>query len=235
MRSALDGSEIRNSLIGESNRFIRGSQTLGADVTIAADAPSLQFFDPGGSGRVVLLPAERAGAFFIIVNNADAAENLTVKEDSGTTTIGVVHQNEIGMFFCDGTTWSSTLESEQGDIDVDSITNDGNLISGSNATDRVTIKGIYKNPAVVVVAVPTIADAESDEVAVDVSGAFAMQPAVGDAVIAIPREALPTDCLLNGAYVSATDTITVSFGTKEGGAGVTGANKNFDFLVIDLT
>jgi hypothetical protein len=118
------------------------------------------------------------------------------------------------------------------------VTASSTIAAGSDATDRVTIKGIYMNPAVVVVAVPTIANdaAENvDSVAVDVSGSFSMAPAVGDAVIAIPQEALPTDCLLLGAYVSATDTITVTFGSKEAGAGVTGANKNFSFLVFDLT
>jgi len=100
--------------------------------------------------------------------------------------------------------------------------------------EAVAIKGIYAG-ATVSVAVPTIADAESDEVVVDVSAAFTMAPAVGNEVLAIPLVALPTDCLLNGAYVSNTDTITVSFGTKEGGSGVTGANKNFKFVVIDLT
>lgn len=118
------------------------------------------------------------------------------------------------------------------------LTHKAALAVGSNATDRVTMKGIYMNPSVVAVAVPTIANdaAENvDRVAVDVSASFAIQPAVGDAVIAIPMEALPTDCVLLGAYVTATDQITISFGSIEGGGGVTGANKNFNFLVIDLT
>lgn len=116
----------------------------------------------------------------------------------------------------------------------------GPLTQGTvaNVADVASVKGIYMNPAVVAVAVPTIANdaAENgDSVAVDVAAAFTVGVAVGDAVIAIPMEALPTDCLLAGAYVSATDTITVSFISKEGGAGVTGANVNFNFLLIDLT
>lgn len=87
----------------------------------------------------------------------------------------------------------------------------------------------------IAVAVPTIADAETDVVAVDVSAASGFQPRVGDAVIAIPLAALPTDCILNGAYVTATDQISVSFGTKEGGGGVTGANINFRFIYFDCT
>lgn len=103
-------------------------------------------------------------------------------------------------------------------------------------TDVATVKGIYLS-GVVAVAVPTIANdaAENvDSVAVDVAS-MTFAPAVGDAVIAIPQEALPTDCLQCGAYVTATDTVTVTFGSKEGGGGVTGANKNYKFLFIDLT
>lgn len=109
---------------------------------------------------------------------------------------------------------------------------------GAAQSDRATVKGIYTAVANVVVAVPTIANdaAENgDSVVIDVSGSFIVQPAVGDAVIAIPQEALPTDCLLCGAYVTATDEITVTFVSKEGGGGVTGANKNFKFLLFDLT
>lgn len=111
------------------------------------------------------------------------------------------------------------------------VTNTGTNTHGG--TDAAAVKGMYVS-GTIAVAVPTIADAEVDEVAVDIA-AMTFAAAVGDAVIAIPLEALPTDCLLLGAYVSATDTVTVSFGAKEGGAGVTGANKNFKFLLTDLT
>lgn len=86
------------------------------------------------------------------------------------------------------------------------------------------------------VTIPTIADAEIDEVAVDVSSAgLPFTLAVGDAVIACPAEALMTSAILCGAYVSDTDEITVSFAAKEGGSGVTGAGKDFTFLCMDLT
>ncbi len=104
---------------------------------------------------------------------------------------------------------------------------------GATAADRAAIKGIYHS-ATVAVTVPSFAAETTDSVSVDVSAALTMQPAVGDVVIAIPLEALPTDCLLAGAIVTATDTVVVSFDAKEGG-GVTGAAKNFKFLVIDLT
>lgn len=117
----------------------------------------------------------------------------------------------------------------------------GITIGGTNATftkigtgaEQAAMKAINVS-GTVVVAVPTIADAESDEVAVS-TAAMTFACAVGDAVLAIPLEALPTDCLFNGARVTNTDEVTLSFGTKEGGGGVTGANKNFKFVFIDLT
>lgn len=89
--------------------------------------------------------------------------------------------------------------------------------------------------AAIDVAVPTMADGESDEVAVDVSAGSVFQPKVGDAVIAVPQAALPTSAVFCGARVTATDEVTVSFTTLEGGAGVTGANVSFKFLYFDLT
>ena len=104
---------------------------------------------------------------------------------------------------------------------------------GDAELELSTVKGIYLSGNIAV-AVPDIADAEIDEVAVDVS-ALDFAPAIGDAVIAIPAEALMTSAILCGAYVSGDNQVTVSFAAKEGGAGVTGANKNFKFLFLDLT
>lgn len=87
----------------------------------------------------------------------------------------------------------------------------------------------------VTVAVPTIADAETDTVEVDVASAFTASITVGSFVLAAPLAALPTDCLLAGAYVTDTDKISLTFTTKEGGSGVTGANKAFRFLVLKAT
>lgn len=89
---------------------------------------------------------------------------------------------------------------------------------------------------VVEVTIPSIADAEIDEVAVDVSGAnIGFTLALGDAVIAMPVEALMTSAILCGAYVSGADEITISLAAKEGGSGVTGAARDFRFLCFDCT
>lgn len=103
-------------------------------------------------------------------------------------------------------------------------------------TNKATIKGIYHS-GTIAVTVPTIANdvAENvDSVDVDISS-LTFAAAVGDAVIANPLAALPTDCLLVSAIISATDTVRVTFASKEAGAGVTGAAVNFSFLIFDLT
>lgn len=84
----------------------------------------------------------------------------------------------------------------------------------------------------IVVAVPTIADNDTGEVAVDTSAAE-YTCAVGDYVLVAPLAALPTDCTLTGAWVSDADEVTVGFSAQDGG--VTGANVNFTFLWFDTT
>lgn len=86
--------------------------------------------------------------------------------------------------------------------------------------------------ATIAVTVPSITDPDIAKVDVSVS-AMDFQPAVGDAVIPIPLEALPTNCRLQGAWVNATDQIQIVFGSE--GGNVTGAAKNFKFLVFDCT
>lgn len=82
------------------------TEALAATKVLQTDDVGVHWLDPDGAGRNVDLPAEAdsAGLEFVVINTADAAENLTVRDDGGTT-IGVVGQNEMGMFFCNGTSW----------------------------------------------------------------------------------------------------------------------------------
>lgn len=82
------------------------AQTLAGTYTMDADMPTALGLDPGGATRVVLLPPEEEGLTFYIKNMADAAEDLTVKEDSNTTTIGTISQNETAWFVCIGGIWT---------------------------------------------------------------------------------------------------------------------------------
>lgn len=86
------------------------TETLAATKTLTiADGP-LQFLDPGGAGRQVNLPAEAlsTGLIFVIINTADAAEVLTVKDDGGGTIVTPT-ENESAFVFCDGTTWKGLV------------------------------------------------------------------------------------------------------------------------------
>lgn len=119
-----------------------------------------------------------------------------------------------------------------GDVHLNNTTvyvEDADIVTSS--TEGATIKTI-KVSGTVAVAVPSITDPDIAKVDVDVSS-MTFAPAVGDAVLAIPLEALPTNCRLLGAWVSATDTVQVTFGSE--GGNVTGANKNVKFLFLDLT
>ena len=151
MRSNLEGARISGCLLMEGNKFGVLAQTLGATLVMDADMHHVLFLDPGGSGREVRLPAEAKGLWFTIVNTADAAEALTVKEDSGTTTIGTIGQNEVGQFFCDGTTWWGNTQADVtnlavgGTLTVTGATAlNGNVDVGNAITDTVGFYGATK-------------------------------------------------------------------------------------------
>jgi hypothetical protein len=80
--------------------------TLTGDLTIDATYPEILKLDPGGASRNVTLDAEptNSGLYRRIINAADAAENLVVKNDAAAT-IGTINQNEQGEFYCDGSDW----------------------------------------------------------------------------------------------------------------------------------
>ncbi len=82
-------------------------ETLAANKDLVVTDAELQKLDPGGANRNVALPTEAnaPGLRFRITNAADAAENLVVKNQAGTT-IGTLNQNEAASFYCDGTSWA---------------------------------------------------------------------------------------------------------------------------------
>jgi hypothetical protein len=78
---------------------------LSGTYTMTSQYRTIQKVDPNGANRNVLLPPEEDGLIYFFVNGADAAENLVVKDDSGTTTVVTINQNEGGIVICMGTTW----------------------------------------------------------------------------------------------------------------------------------
>lgn len=83
-----------------------GRITLAGNLTLTKGYRSVLGIDPGGAHRDVTLPAENIskGLRFKIVNRADAAENLVVKDDAAATIV-TINQNEAADLWCDGTTW----------------------------------------------------------------------------------------------------------------------------------
>jgi hypothetical protein len=86
-----------------------GVVTLTGALTLTDQYRQILRLDPGGSARDVNLPAEAIsnGLAFEIVNTADAAENLVVKDDAGGTVV-TISQNEKATVVCDGATWYHT-------------------------------------------------------------------------------------------------------------------------------
>ena len=85
------------------------TETLAATKSLTLNDARHQVLDPGGAGRTVNLPAETAGAEVIIQNAADAAEDLTIKEDTSTTTIVVASQDEDVYITSNGSGWTAVL------------------------------------------------------------------------------------------------------------------------------
>lgn len=79
------------------------------------------------------------------------------------------------------------------------------------------------------VAVPTIGtQGLGGSVTVTVTGA-----SLGDTVLASPIAALPAFCVLTNAYVSAANTVTLTFHAV--GGTVTGANNTFNLLIFKMS
>jgi hypothetical protein len=96
------GAPYRNDInVEEYNTTV-----MAADLTLQLEDADVMVLDPGGvQPRNVTLPTAAMGAKVTIVNSADANENLTVLDPGGGSTNGIVGQNEIGVFFSDGTGW----------------------------------------------------------------------------------------------------------------------------------
>ncbi len=85
---------------------VQTSITLDGAFTVTKAYPSIIKVDPGGAGRDVTLDAEAdsKGLFRMIINMADAAESLTVKDDAANT-ICVIAQNQLAIVHCNGSAW----------------------------------------------------------------------------------------------------------------------------------
>ncbi len=110
--------------------------TAVGNITLNKNSGSVQFIDPGGSARNVTLPpiADSLGRRILIVNKADAAESITVKNVAATT-IGTIAQNEAGVFYCSDTAWYGFTFTSAG---AGFLTADGLTTGGTSQTQTFT-------------------------------------------------------------------------------------------------
>lgn len=87
-------------------RELLAVQTAAGAITLTERSRNWQKIDPDGSNRNVTLDAttEKPGSYFRIINAADAAENLVVKDSAGNT-LATINQNEQGEFWYSGAAW----------------------------------------------------------------------------------------------------------------------------------
>jgi hypothetical protein len=117
------------------------TKTLSGTEALAAGCAPIQFLDPGGAARIVKLPPE-TNTVIVIVNTADAAETLTVKDDSGSTTIDTIEQGFSKTFASDGTSWGVVGKGglNDGDVTQAKLATSTSEVSSILAT-RATITG----------------------------------------------------------------------------------------------
>lgn len=84
----------------------QNTEALSGAKTLSPGDSQFQRLDPDGSARDVNLPPEGSsqGLWYYVLNTANAAENLVVKDDGGSTIV-TVSQNEAAIVVCDGTSW----------------------------------------------------------------------------------------------------------------------------------
>lgn len=85
--------------------------TAGANETTISG--QIWFVDPNGASVTLTLPAEADYiGFAIVINTADAAESITIKDDAGGYTVIVLDQNQAGLIACNGTVWYGFMGAE---------------------------------------------------------------------------------------------------------------------------
>lgn len=82
------------------------TQTATGAITLTDRSRNVQVIDPGGAHRDVSFAtsAEKRGSYFRIINSADAAENLVIK-DSAAATIVTINQTEQAEVWHTGSAW----------------------------------------------------------------------------------------------------------------------------------
>jgi hypothetical protein len=100
--TAMETLLARTELVAYFSR----TYSMAANLSLVDGDSPLQWLDPNGSARDVTLPANAtSNHVFVIINTADAAETITVK-NAAATTIGTVAQGETKIFVPSGSAWA---------------------------------------------------------------------------------------------------------------------------------
>ncbi len=91
---------------GDLNVAEHSTSVMTGNVTLQLEDADVMVMNTDGTARNVTLPALAKGAQVTIINTSSGAVNITVLNPGVTVVNGVVGQNEIGVFYCDGTTWN---------------------------------------------------------------------------------------------------------------------------------
>ena len=106
MRITLHDPVIANPLFETGLKSRVFIDAIADNYQLTNNHPLFMWLDPNGGHKDVRLPlatdAESAGRMFFIINAADAAENLVVKNSAETETVVTIGQGNIGILFCDG-------------------------------------------------------------------------------------------------------------------------------------
>lgn len=106
MRTLLEDCSLRNPLFetGIKSRVLKGTITDNYQLTV--NHPLFMWLDPNGGNKDVRLPlatdVNAEGLMFFIINDADAAESILVKNTGETETVLTIGQGNIGIVFNDG-------------------------------------------------------------------------------------------------------------------------------------
>ena len=94
--------------IGAPQYKDQNTEEISGTKTLVANDAYLQFIDPGGTARIIVLPALAVGLEVVIANRADGAEIITVNDALGST-VATPTQNETVTCYCNGTEWAGQV------------------------------------------------------------------------------------------------------------------------------
>lgn len=218
MRSNIEGALLYNNMLEGKNRIRRTVKTLGTTNVLDDDADHLQFLDPGGAARTLVLPAESPGLWFFIRNTADAAELITVVEDAGLVTIGTIPQNSGAWFFCDGTTWFSTGASGQGSSGLVTVTAATLTVTPELHAGRTVVLSKVDGQAVTLPAATGSGNKYNFVVGLTITSVGTTIKVVGDDIMQGLALGLDGDGVPANAWATAADSDTVTMdGSTQGG------------------